>query len=252
MSEEKEIQRDDPMMAAEYALGLLEGEDLLTARGKMATDPEFAARTAWWDNWFAPWTDEMAQAEPSADVWRRIDMQISEAGKIDNTAGESAQVIELNAKVRRWQWTAGLTSAAAAVTLAFLAFPSGTTGPSPDPVPTVAAADPLMATVPIGETGLRLDVTYLPDSERMMVTAIGLTPDGVHDHELWLVPADGSELQSLGVVAPGEVRSMILPANIVENIGSGVELVLTREPIGGKPEGEDAGPVVAQGDFSQV
>ena len=254
MSDTTDIKRDDPMMAAEFSLGLLEGQDLLTARGKLATDPDFAERTQWWDNWFAPWTDEMTQAEPSADVWQRIEMQISEAGKTDGSIGASAQVIELNAKVRRWQWTAGITSAAAAVALAFLAFPSGTPGTQPGPLPTatVAAADPLMATVPIGETGLRLDVTYLPDSERMMVTAIGLTPDGVHDHELWLVPSDGSELQSLGVVAPGEVRSMTLPDNIAQNIGSGVELVLTREPIGGKPEGEDAGPVVAQGAFSQV
>ena len=32
----------------------------------------------------------------------------------------------------------------------------------------------------------------------------------------------------------------------------GVELVLTREPLGGKPDGVDAGPVVAQGAFGAV
>jgi anti-sigma-K factor RskA len=112
--------------------------------------------------------------------------------------------------------------------------------------------DPLVATVPIGETGLRLDVTYIPESERMVIAAIGLAPDGVHDHELWLVPRDGSELQSLGVVSPGEVRSMTLPEDIARNLADGVELVLTREPLGGKPEGVDAGPVVAEGAFTQV
>ena len=74
----------------------------------------------------------------------------------------------------------------------------------------------------------------------------------MHDHELWLVPSDGSALQSLGVVAPGEVRSMELPAEITRNLADGVQLVLTREPIGGKPDGVDAGPVVAEGAFSQV
>ncbi len=253
MSDQNDIKRDDPMLAAEFSLGLLEGEELLTARGKLATDPAFAARKEWWDNWFAPWTDEIASAKPSDAVWQQIQARL-DAATADGGGTGSAEVIELQSKLRRWQWTAGITSAAAAIALAFLAFPSGTPGTQPGPLPTatMAAADPLMATVPIGDTGLRLDVTYLPDSERMMVAAIGLTADGVHDHELWLVPADGSELQSLGVVAPGEVRTVTLPADITRNMGDGVELVLTREPIGGKPEGVDAGPVVAQGAFSQV
>ena len=119
-------------------------------------------------------------------------------------------------------------------------------------MPLVAAADPLVAQVPIGETGLRLDVTYIPESERLLVGAIGLTADGVHDHELWLVPADGSALESLGVVAPGEVRSVALSQEVADKLGDGVGLVLTREPIGGKPEGEDAGPVVAEGAFTRV
>ena len=106
--------------------------------------------------------------------------------------------------------------------------------------------------MPIGETGLRLDVTYIPESERMVVAAIGLTPDGVHDHELWLVPKDGSPLQSLGVVKPGEVRSMPLPAAVTAKLGEGAGLALTREPLGGKPADKDAGPVVAKGSFTRV
>jgi anti-sigma-K factor RskA len=139
---------------------------------------------------------------------------------------------------------------AAAVALALFIFAPGR---SPVEAPAqIAAAAPLVATVPIGETGLRLDVTYIPESERMLVAAIGLTADGVHDHELWLVPADGGAAQSLGVVAPGEVRSMTLPETVTANLGDGAGLVLTREPIGGKPEGQDAGPVVAKGAFTPV
>lgn len=261
MSNEDDMKRDDPMIAAEYALGLLEGEELLTARGRLANDPDFAWRKEWWDGWFAPLTDSMAGAEPSPEVWQRIEAGIaSQSAAMDDAelsggGGSASNVIDMQSRVRRWQWTAALTSAAAAVMLAVLVFAPGT-GPVPAPgateTPALAAADPLVAQVPIGDTGLRIDVTYLPESERMLVGAIGLTADGVHDHELWLVPADGSELQSLGVVTPGEVRSMELPEEIARNLGNGVGLVLTREPIGGKPEGQDAGPVVAQGSFTQV
>jgi anti-sigma-K factor RskA len=251
-----EPMRDDPMVAAEWALGLLEGEELLAARGKYATDPDFAWRKEWWDNWFAPWTDDMAgAAEPGEHVWQGIAARVGAGdAPVAEPAAPLGEVIELKARLRRWQWAAGITSAAAAVALAVLAFAPGNSPVSaPGEVPAqIAAADPLMATVPIGDTGLRLDVTYIPESEKMLVAAIGLTPDGVHDHELWLVPDDGSAAKSLGVVVPGEVRSMALPQDITAALHDGSQLVLTREPIGGKPEGVDAGPVVAKGAFTAV
>lgn len=255
---EPEVTRDDPMIAAEWALGLLEGEELLAARGKYATDPDFAWRKEWWDNWFTPLTDAVPGAEPGAHVWDGIAAQLAARqaaqGAQDDPATPATNVIALQARVRRWQWVAGLTSTAAALALALLAFAPGNAPVStPGNTPAaIAAAAPLVATVPIGETGLRLDVTFIPESEQMLVAAIGLTADGVHDHELWLVPADGSDLQSLGVVAPGEVRSMTLPAAITAKLDNGASLVLTREPIGGKPEGVDAGPVVAKGSFAPV
>lgn len=249
-----EVERDDPMIAAEWALGLLEGEELMAARGKHANDPQFAWRKAWWDDWFAPLTDAIPGAEPSEHVWDGIAARLAAqtASQAGDAAPETApNVIALEAKVRRWQWVAGLSSAAAAVALAWLALTPAQGPALPQPVETVAAA-PMVATVPIGETGLRLDVTYIPESERMVVAAIGLAPDGVHDHELWLVPADGTSLQSLGVVEPGAVRSMTVPDTAAAKLGDGAALVLTREPLGGKPDGAEAGPVVAKGAFNRV
>lgn len=249
------VTRDDPMIAAEWALGLLEGEELLAARGKYATDPQFAWRKEWWDDWFAPLSDAMPGAEPGEHVWDGIAARVTAAQQAASApagdAAAGANVVALEARVRLWQRVAGLSSIAAAALLAWVALTPAQSPVAP-PAQIAAATAPMVATVPIGETGLRLDVTYIPQAERMVVAAIGLTPDGVHDHELWLVPADGTPLQSLGVVEPGAVRSMALPAAAVAKLGDGASLVLTREPIGGKPEGKDAGPVVAKGAFSRV
>lgn len=252
---ESGVNRDDPMIAAEWALGLLEGEELLAARGKYATDPAFAWRKEWWDDWFAPLTDAIPGAEPGEHVWSSIAARLAAQQETAGVAvavppAPAGNIAALEARVRRWQWVAGLSSAAAALALAWLALAPGSAPVEAPPAQVTAA--PMVATVRIGETGLRLDVTYIPGSERMVVGAIGLTSDGIHDHELWLVPADGSQAQSLGVVQPGAVRSMALPPAVTVKLGEGAGLMLTREPIGGKPEGQNAGPVVAKGAFTRV
>lgn len=241
------------VLAAEFSLGLLEGEELLAARGRMASDPDFAWRRQWWDDWFVPLTDDVAGAEPGAHVWDAINARIT--AQAASGAGEASNVVllDMERRVRRWQWTAGIATAAAALALALFAASPGV-DPVPDSAPRLAAGQPqppLMASIPVGDT-LRLSVTFLPGTDEMLVSAAGFTADGVHDHELWLVPADGGTLQSLGVVVPGEARRVTLTQDVVDKMGDGVELVLTREPLGGKPAGVDAGPVVAQGAFGAV
>ncbi|WP_240505911.1 hypothetical protein [Erythrobacter colymbi] len=97
--------RDDPMIAAEWALGLLEGEELLAARGKYATDPAFAWRKEWWDDWFAPLSDAMPGAEPGDHVWDGIAARVAAASPAApaEPAAPATNVVELQARVRRWQ-----------------------------------------------------------------------------------------------------------------------------------------------------
>jgi len=252
-TQETEVDRER-VLAAEYSLGLLEGEELLAARGRMTNDPDFAWRREWWDDWFVPLSDDVAGAEPGAHVWDAISAQVGTAATGDASQADVSNVVllDLERRVRRWQWTAGIATAAAALALALFAATPGV-DPIPVTAPTMAAAQaPLMASIPIADTPLRLSVTFLPDTDEMLVSAAGLAPDGVHDHELWLVPDDGSALQSLGVVVPGEERRVAVTQDIANNMGDGVALVLTREPLGGKPDGMNAGPVVAQGALGAV
>lgn len=237
-------ERTDDILAAEFALDLLEGKDLLNARGRIAREPEFAEAVDRWRAQFSPLTDEIDGAEPSADLWRRIQ------ATIDAAPEGGAEIVELKQRVQRLQWFAGISSAAAVVAVAFLAIPGPTVQPVAPPT-TLASAAPLVANVPIEGTPLRLDMTFLPDQESLIVTAVGLEADGVHDHEIWLVPDEG-DLISLGVVTPGVVRAHSVPHDVALQIADGSGLVLTREPLGGKPVGQDAGPVVASGQLIQI
>lgn len=233
---------DRSILAAEHALSLLEGEELLEARGLVASDPEFAEMVASWEHQLAPLHDATAERAPSPDLWRRITREI----RVTAPAGD---VVDLQAKLKRWQWATGLTAVAAATAMAFAVMPTLQPAQTPSAAPAMQA--PLVASIPIGDTPLRLGVTYLPDREEMLVSASGLTADGVHDHELWLVVAEG-DARSLGVIAPGEERRMTLDAELASAIANGSALVLTREPLGGAIPGTDAGPVVAQGELSTI
>ncbi|EDL48148.1 anti-sigma factor domain-containing protein [Erythrobacter sp. SD-21] len=237
---------DDPapedMMAAEYALGLLEGEELLAARGREARDPEFAAEVAFWQDRLTPLLDEVDAATPREEVWERISAALADTG-------ESGEVVSLASRLRRWKLAASVATAAAVAAVTLLVV---SPTQSPSPVPATSQA-PLAASIPIADTQLRLAVTYLPDRQELLVSASGLTADGVHDHELWLVPqSENTPLLSLGVVAPGEERRYPLAAEVAAEMADGSGLVLTREPLGGKPRDADAGPVVAEGRLQKI
>lgn len=234
---------ESEVLAAEFVLGLLDAEARLQARGLMGSDAAFAASVARWEDRLAPLLDGIAPVAPGGDIWARIQAALDRS---ELTGEPVVEVLTLRRRVRQWKIATGF-AAAAAVVLAFLALPM-TRSPDPAAIPEqqIAAADPLVASIPIGETPLRLGVTYLPDREEMLVSASGLTADGVHDHELWLVtPDEGAK--SLGVVVPGEERRMTVDAALARRIQDGAELVLTREPLGGAAPGTDAGPMVASG-----
>ncbi len=218
-------------LAAELALGLLAGEDLLTARGLAASDPAFAAQVADWEGKLAPLLDEILPAEPAPDLWRRIE------ATLDAEPAGGTAVAELQRRVRRWQWTAGL-SAAAALVIAVLAGPELLRQSAPPPV-----AAPLVASFTLPATEARLGLTYVPERGDLLVSAVGLSADGIHDHELWLVPPEGKTI-SLGVVVPGKARRVHLPDDLAARLADGATLALTREPLGGSA-GRPAGPIVA-------
>lgn len=234
---------DDDRLASEYVLGVLDGEELLTARGRAARDPAFAALVTKWEDRFAPLLDG-PEVEPRAELLHRVNESI------DRPAGsDGATVAQLRRSARIWKIATFAASAVAAVALAVLAVRPDMLTPPPE---AQSAEAPLVASVPIAETDLRLAVTWLPDREELLVSASGLTADGIHDHELWVAGSGDAGLQSLGVVEPGAERRVAVSPEAAQLVTDGAQLVLTREPIGGAQPGAAAGPVVASGILRRI
>ena len=233
----------DELLAAEYAMGLLEGEDLLAVRGRMARAPAFAGLVAQWETRLAPLLDEPAHAAPSPEVWSRITDELEERDEAPSP------VVLLQRRVAVWQRIAAGSAVAAVAAVALLFVAPGNT-PAPVSAPD---APPLVASIPIADTPLRIGLTFLPEREELLVAADGLTADGVHDHELWLMPpGEGARPQSLGVIAPGTQERVSLDPALARSMRQGAQILLSQEPLGGALDKSAPGPVVAQGTLTKT
>jgi anti-sigma-K factor RskA len=239
-------------LAAELALRLHSGGELAAAQAKLATDPELAAMVVEWEARLAPLAGELTQIEPGPELWDRISTSLAarSAGQPAND-NPMAEADHLRQRLRRWQW-GSLTATAAALALGLLVAPSLPWGTAPGSEQQVPGASALFASLPVGSaSGPRLGLTYLPQSQDLLVMAGDVAGDGIHDHELWLV-VPGAKPVSMGVIAPGRQSRVKLSPELAVQVAAGLDVVLTREPIGGAPPGGTAGPVVAEGKFLQI
>jgi anti-sigma-K factor RskA len=230
------------LLAAEHALGLLDGEERAETTLRAARDSEFAALVEQWNDRFAPMLDEFPLAEPDADVWDRIRAQLEEPDK------RPVEFAPSRGRLTFWKgYSAAVTALAASL---LLVIGLRTDGPPPQqPAP---AAGPVMVATLAGETGpASLTASYDPSSNSLVVAPAALNPVPGHDHELWIIP-EGGKPRSLGLVAASQTRRMPMPAGLSTAEMEKATIALSAEPTGGSPTGQPTGPVVASGKFSLV
>jgi anti-sigma-K factor RskA len=118
---------DDPLtpeeerdaLAAELALGLLEGQARADALQLALSDPRFAARVTAWEAKLSPLHGEWVEAEPGGAVWDGIASRLSRQ--------HSPSVTAIETRLRRWRVGAlasGAIAAALAVVLIFQPVPA--------------------------------------------------------------------------------------------------------------------------------
>ena len=230
------------LLAAEHALRLLTGEELMEARRLEADDLAFRSEVRAWTVRFAPLLDEIAPIEPGPELWRRIEGALAEPR-------QTAEVIILRRKVRRWQALSGLAAAAAAV-LALVALPP-LLAPSPVPPAAPQAAPVLIASLGDPQAPGAVAVTFVPERAELLVTASAIERRAGRDHQLWIIPAGGSPI-SLGLVPTDQSIKRRVPAALAAQFRTGATIALSREPTGGSPTGQPTGPVVASGPLQTV
>lgn len=224
-------------LAGEYALGVLTGADLRTARELERTDAKFRQDVARWRARLAPLADEVDDVEPPAEVWRSIDQQTGGGRSPSN-------VVALRRQVDRWRAAATLMTALAAclavVLLVRLPNPLG-------PTPVTRAGAPMVAMLGNDQQAMKIMASWDPAGRRLVLAVPGEMPsDPSHAHELWVIPATGKP-HSLGTMPARKQMHMELAEAIARLLQQGATIAVSVEPPGGSPTGRPTGSVIASG-----
>ena len=216
---------EDDILAAEFALGLLDEAEAAAVQQRARTDSVLSLRIAWWRDQMSPLASEV-ETPPPAGLWQRIEEQLP--------GNDNSRLM-----MQRWRATAFASMAAAAALLAVIAF-------RPDPAPIVAspAPAPMMAALS-GEKGAVVAISYDATSGKLVVAPTVLDP-GKGDAELWIIPAGGKPT-SLGVVNAKNAETHNVPVARRSLLLPGATFAITQEAKGGSPTGSAQGPIVATG-----
>ncbi|MFN3591681.1 MAG: anti-sigma factor domain-containing protein, partial [Thermaurantiacus sp.] len=246
---EEPVLTPDEALAAEWALGILDGPARQAAEDRRRTDPPFAAMCAAWVEQLAPVSSEVAPVQPSPGHWARIEAALGKA----EVAPSHPELAAARRAPSRWWDSLGLWRGATAA-MAALALGLLVTRPPPiadAPVP--PSAPELLLSATLADEGGAALVTAALDPGR---GAVVLAPVGEEDldgrvPQLWLIPADGTP-RSLGLIDLGGTQRIAVPDTVLELVSEGAVLAVSLEPAGGSPTGLPTGPVVATGRLSRI
>lgn len=236
-------ERSTDSIAAEFALGLLSGEELLDAQQRVASDPAFREKVARWRGRLAPLHDQTDPQTPPPDLWSRIEPKLS------NVIAANDNVAVLRRKLLVWRSAAGAMAALAAC-LAIVLITVPRTIPSPI-VPTQGPRAPMVAM--LGDQGsMKVVASWDPAARQLILAVPGNMPgDPTHSNELWIIPAGGKP-RSLGTMPAGKQMHMRLADALAELLQQGATIAISVEPRGGSPTGAPTGPVVASGALTRA
>jgi anti-sigma-K factor RskA len=268
---------DQIALAAEYALGTLDASERAQVEVMMSADKDFAALVRAWELRLGELNQMVGLVEPRAEVWDRIKTAIGhiqpsdaaltvspQAAPVaaqasrDPVAAEAARpiavedtanVIRLSARARRWRNLAAAASAIAAALVALIAVELFRPGLLPAPlrprpqlaeIKTPAAASSAQYVAVLQKDGGSPAFILTVDSGtgNFTIRRVGDTaPDPGKSFELWLISDKLPQPRSLGVIGSGDFTAHAVPASYDSSIVDSATYAVTMEQEGGSPDG---------------
>lgn len=273
---------DQIALAAEYALGTLDASERTQVEALMSADADFAALVRAWEFRLGALNQMVGLVEPRAEVWDRIKSAIGQVTASDVTASDAASsmspqaapapsqvrrdpaaaevtppiavedtanVISLGARARRWRNLAAAASAIAAALVALIA--TGLLRPDLLPVGLRPRAQLAEVKTPPAASSAQYVAVLQKDggSPAFILTVDGATrdftirrvgdtaPDPGKSFELWMISDQLPQPRSLGVIGSGDFTARAAPASYDSSIVEHATYAVTMEQEGGSPDG---------------
>lgn len=223
---------DEDLLAAEYAMGLLDKETRQAVELRLSRDQEFAAIVRDWEERLAGMNDRVAPVAPSRRTAAAVEERLFGPGAAIGRPG-------LWGSLAFWRGLAFATLAVLAVVSAwqFTAVPK-------------APHNPLVAYVSGTEDKVSLVAFYDGDSGELRLNRLSGNAASDRSLELWLIAGEEAPV-SLGVL-PGDAAVSISVAPAIRPKFNGALLAVSDEPLGGSPTGQPTGPVLATGKLDRI
>lgn len=214
------------ILAGEYVLGLLRGEDCLRFERDLARDPALGAHVLAWERRFAPLSAAAAPtSSPSPRVWRRLAERVTRQTPRRPTR-----------ELRFWQIMA--VAAGLSVIVLGTLLSSGLETSTPVHVALLAdgqAQPVLFVSAATGGGPVRVRLLRQPETPKDRTL------------ELWLLPGGDGAPRSLGILSNDGPSLLQLTEEQLRAFAGAAGLAVSVEPPGGSPTGAPTGPVVFTG-----
>ena len=282
---------DKDVLAAEYVLGTLDGDDRANAQMLIAIDPGFVANVARWERQLGELHMLVEAVEPPAATWERVKAGIegvasstqlwlpglneAASGPIPLTPAadddvvkpfvprQGGDVVGLRNAVSRWRMaTAGVTALAATLVGVLLVRDL-----RPEMLPDALRPTPreIIRTVEVPSQRMAEFVAVLQkdasspaflltvdlEKRSLSVRKVGAEQQAGRDYELWLVSDQAPAPRSLGVIGEHEYTVHRGLSYDAPTLHNATYAVSV-EPTGGSPTGAPTGPVVFTGKLVQT
>jgi len=219
-------------LAAEYALGTLQGRARRRFERSLKEEPALRRLVVAWQERLTPLNEGIAPVQPPARVWRSIEQRIRKTSRRGASIWDSLGF---------WR-TASFVASAAVVVLAVIL----TTA-----TPTSKPHDTMVAVLSDEQSNPAITVSWQADprgAERLRVRVMGhaeMAPDTAW--ELWMLPGGDQKPISLGLITTHENQTVVLPRPLAVKINQASGLAMSVEPKGGSPTGVPTGPILYKG-----
>lgn len=230
------------MLAAEFVLGTLEADERAQVARRREHDPELDALILDWEARLAPLGDEVRPIVPDPRLLARIERRIeaveapsTSQPSATDTGQTSAQIASLHKRLRIWQWSTGLASAAALALAILLLSPIGQSPQEPPFVAVFQQNDQQPAFM------LSVDL----NRRQLHVLPVSAEPLPGRSYQLWIKEDSlGPNPRSVGVLNDDLTLDAAALRDYDPDLLKQATFGISIEPPGGSPTGQPTSPAI--------